>query len=583
MCYSTRSTCHSHDSDPSQCSANACSDNQSSVFTTDASSPSGNDVPTNVVTLTIPSVNIVAESFVNTVQLEPIPTLVSDRSTDQLTANPSDNEQDQYHPKMNRPSLCLFSARRRHRRGPHGVERPLSSTQLLRFSKDRLRYGELRGQYGKLLKVAPFELINSAVNLQGDSFASRQSGNRRNPLHTMNTTNPTDARSCGDLKEFERLRGFGNSYMSTDSTLSPLTAVDLPDVYLNPPSLSSLQSKRSSIMASDVPDFLNVPSATGHMSASPSFISMKEQMFAAPDQHQAVSLQRNRCSVIEISNFRWNSNEKSRLSQQNIHANYELLPEPRFTHGSRQNIYLHDISNSNLTSGSCAYEVTGESTPYRDCSRGFGTLKRAFSLNLRSKGPKTLGAELQSIMDKHYEMTGIRMVTASSRSASYLGLKNTNPSDGAWHGKTGQSKASKRRSSWSICKEETWLKRPTNMKSAISSLHLDCFHRDQMSMNKITPGKLNKSVLASLSTVALPCLVPLRSRLHSDTCSIGSSHARDITQTDLSRSEEKPMRRSSSVGLQRPSIVAGTPAELGLALMGIHRPDLEANVHYQHG
>lgn len=153
----------------------------------------------------------------------------------------------------------------------------------------------------------------------------------------------------------------------------------------------------------------------------------------------------HRRSVIELSNFRWNLSENSFTSEhtkQNFRSSHEFLPEQRSARGSRPSIYFQEVPNPNSVTFPNALESTAEPGPWRDCSKGFGTLKRTFSLNLRSKGPKTLGAELQSIMDKHYEMTGIRMVTASSRSASYMGLKSSTQTDGPWYGKLTQSKTS---------------------------------------------------------------------------------------------------------------------------------------------
>ncbi|CAH8500110.1 unnamed protein product [Dicrocoelium dendriticum] len=117
----------------------------------------------------------------------------------------------------------------------------------------------------------------------------------------------------------------------------------------------------------------------------------------------------------------------------------------------------------------------------------------------------------------------------------------------------------RRRSSWSFGKDDVIFRIPASMKSALSALHLDCLQPDHIQSRKNT-----QSVLSTLTAAALPCMAPLRSRLHSDTCSIKVDGADEREQTST-------LQRSSTF-LANPARSLSAPRDFDSHLLGVHGP-----------
>ncbi|GAA49002.1 hypothetical protein CLF_102365 [Clonorchis sinensis] len=318
------------------------------------------------------------------------------------------------------------------------------------------------------------------------------------------------------------------------STLSPPQAgVDLPDVYLYPPSMSSIHSARGSMLVAQYRDDPNMYSK--RFPTSHSYSSMRDD--------ELVSNGYENCY---FSGMTSNGVHPAQKTQSTIHSDNlgvedtqtTALSYPRTSSlGMTTKEFMPQVSafpkNSSFDFGP---QTTRDRIHRRFSPKelepplGFNTLKRAISLNLRPKSPKSLGAELQSIFDKHYEMTGIRMLTVGP----------TNPPRSSLDSHSGgpdfsiRNKLEKRRQSCSVALEDVNLRLTSGMKAAISALHLDCLCSDELVTKKSTP-----SVLSSIATATLPCMAPLRSHIPSVTTSA-------VLQKNL-KGASSPMRRSSTI------------------------------------
>ncbi|KAF6773226.1 hypothetical protein AHF37_06579 [Paragonimus kellicotti] len=143
-----------------------------------------------------------------------------------------------------------------------------------------------------------------------------------------------------------------------------------------------------------------------YQNSFPNFSKANDGSVILPDS--VVSVQDKR-SVSEDTPRQMDSNSMSRKSCSSGNSSLLFAHNPVFS--SVDSPAQSNQSNENAT----RYDPPQNRLSVKErftYSKGFGTLKRAISLTIRPKGPKSLGAELQSIMDKHYEMTGIRMLTS---------------------------------------------------------------------------------------------------------------------------------------------------------------------------
>ncbi|KAG5441880.1 hypothetical protein CSKR_106326, partial [Clonorchis sinensis] len=481
----------------------ALSDTQTSLRNTSASSAASTESNRAVLTLSIPPVTVAT--------LDGEYSNVLDQDTNTSTRSFYPNLQ-----AIRRPTICLFSARKRPHRKGH---------QRRSHVRD-LHLGLTHHQHGSPRSAATLTPVRSVE--QPSSYSATLTG----PLPQSHSA---EAKSWSNLKDSENGRlTYSVSYFSTGSTLSPPQAgVDLPDVYLYPPSMSSIHSARGSMLVAQYRDDPNMYSK--RFPTSHSYASMRDD--------ELVSNGYENCY---FSGMTSNGVHPAQKTQSTIHSDNlgvedtqtTALSYPRTSSlGMTTKEFMPQVSafpkNSSFDFGP---QTTRDRIHRRFSPKelepplGFNTLKRAISLNLRPKSPKSLGAELQSIFDKHYEMTGIRMLTVGP----------TNPPRSSLDSHSGgpdfsiRNKLEKRRQSCSVALEDVNLRLTSGMKAAISALHLDCLCSDELVTKKSTP-----SVLSSIATATLPCMAPLRSHIPSVTTSA-------VLQKNL-KGASSPMRRSSTI------------------------------------
>ncbi|KAF8572022.1 hypothetical protein P879_00047 [Paragonimus westermani] len=527
----------------------------------------------NVVTLEIPSIS---DGPVSLSDADPLPDgLTQTQSGYQIFASRTDLEQPIR--KVVRPAFCLFTARKKQRRKQYS---PYRGSGILGYQSNR------RLSSGRELNCLN---PNSVATLTPVQYVLHPALSATNQLiGHLSHLKASEAKSCGNLKDNDIKQQF-YSCISTESTLSPLNPnIDLPDVYLNPPSLSSLQSARGSLVIANIHEYPSQSIGPSRFPNSCSFISVRdEQTTSVPQSYRdprlglSSDLRRHSPvrstygssenlvdgSVVNYSSERGTSHGRSEFQQSGVNVESRMQSPFRCLPFSQ----AREDSTQNRLS-------VKEKFTY---GKGFGTLKRAISLTIRPKGPKSLGAELQSIMDKHYEMTGIRMLTAGHAHTSQSTWKTRHDStDVPTHTKPPLPKLGNRRRSWSFGKDDSNapLRPPRNMmKSAISAIHLDCLHpdRDDSSSKCSQDGK---SVLSSLTGITLPCIAPIRPWLHSEsftssgwkTSSTGKSHP-DAQDGNVPDSAMQLRRATSSLQVNKQRPVNRTSTDLGQCLTGVSK------------
>ncbi|TGZ67822.1 hypothetical protein CRM22_004586 [Opisthorchis felineus] len=477
------------------------SDTQPSLRNTSASSAASTESNRAVVTLSIPPVTVA--------------TLDGEYST--VLDHETNSGARSFYPNLQatrRPTVCLFSAqKRRHRKGH----------QRRSHVRD-LHLGLTHHQHGSPRSAATLTPVRSVE--QSSNYGATLAG----PLPQSHSA---EAKIWSNMKDGENGRlPYSVSYFSTGSTLSPPQAgIDLPDVYLYPPSMSSIHSARGSMLVAqyrDVPSMYSEGFPTSH-----SYVSMRDDEFVSNGYENCYSagMTSNGVHPAQKTQSTILSDNLGVEDTQTTALSYPRTSSSGLT--TKEFVPQAFPKNSSFDFG----PQTARDRIHRRLSPkelepplGLNTLKRALSLNLRPKSPKSLGAELQSIFDKHYEMTGIRMLTVGP----------TNPPRQSLDSHSGGSdfsirnKLEKRRQSCSVALEDVNLRLTSGMKAAISALHLDCLCSDELVTKKSTP-----SVLSSIATATLPCMAPLRSHIPSVTTSA-------VFQRNL-KGASSPMRRSSTI------------------------------------
>ncbi|CAL8088950.1 unnamed protein product [Calicophoron daubneyi] len=536
---------HSQDSDQSQNSQPESCENYPSPVTTGPPSPQLNEPTSNY-------------AMIMNVPLITTTELSDDKSSTPVQASPGSNETTEtgktgaqivpipkiHPPRSTRPALCLFSARKRNRRLGLGH---CPSDTFKRYAE----HNEHERMKSDFLMTSPPSLVQSASSLKAVPLQTQR----------LNTPlSPSDARSWSNFKEMENLKN-DYSYVSTGSTLSPPTNMDLPDVFLNPPSLSSLQSKRSSVATNCTLDYIDYQNRDNGMPVSQSFLcTPNTEMYSSDqaydDEGDKSIYDQKYIPRLRLGSRDWRSNENLE-NPSNCLGNLAYQPylSGNFSeHGSCTNLFpdLEPTSSALFIPGR-VYEAPAQRNSH---SSALGTIKRAISLNLRPKAPKSLGDELQSIMDRHYEMTGIRMLTSStnqSRHNSFKIHRNAEPSMTPHKMNTHQQM---RRSSWTSTKDQLSTKIQAGIKSANSTLHLNCFYPDRIQFRR--SNRVPKSVLTSLSTVAIPCIATMKVRPPSELSAVSGRRSSDH-KTKEAVSQRN--RRTASVRVKNlNALVPGTPS-----------------------
>ncbi|KAF5399284.1 hypothetical protein PHET_06993 [Paragonimus heterotremus] len=525
----------------------------------------------NVVTLEIPSM---PDGPVYLSDAHPLPDgPCQTRSSYQIYASNADLEQPIR--KVVRPAFCLFTARKKQRRKHYP---PYRGSGILAYQSNR------RLSSGRELNSL---IPNSVATLTPIRYALHPVlGNANQLLGHLSQLKASEAKSCGNLKDNDIKQQF-YSYVSTESTLSPLNPnIDLPDVYLNPPSLSSLQSARGSLVIANIHGYPNQSTDASRLPNSCSFISVRDEQTSSVTQsyrNPRLGLSSNLVCDSSIRSTYGSSENLVDVSAVNYNS------ERSSSHG-RSEFQQGGVNVESRMQSPCRclpFSQARDDPPQNRLSvkekftysKGFGTLKRAISLTIRPKGPKSLGAELQSIMDKHYEMTGIRMLTSGHAHTSQSTWKTRHDStDVSAHAKAPLPKLGNRRRSWSFGKDDNNAPlRPARsmMKSAISAIHLDCLQPDR-DQNSSKDSQDGKSVLSSLTGITLPCIAPLRPWLYSEganssgwkTSSLGKSYL-DTHAGDVPDSARQLRRATSSLQVNKQQPVKRTSTDFGHCLMGV--------------
>ncbi|KAK4473262.1 hypothetical protein MN116_004432 [Schistosoma mekongi] len=344
--------------------------------------------------------------------------------------------------------------------------------------------------------------------------------NDNNCNHNLNLLCNTDeCRSCMNLQTYELSQDrYRNP--SSGSTVSRIPRSDLPDVYLNPPSMSTLQSQRSSLCGRSRMELLYIDNELGRINSSKCKLNTNELM--------------NASNIENLSNMIESNHHFSEQHTNRDGDNWSLVDELIILPKSQtpgllrhqilnvRNTYHQPRSSSNLALPLFKpYQLTDDNfgnLPVKDKEHHIGIqhqLKQALNLSYRRKSRRSLNAEIQSIMDKHYEMTGIRMTigTGTSRKNSTTTKSYMNLFGLPTVSKIQSSYSKKRRCSWTFTKDIT-NEFQSSLKKVSSALHLDCTNFDLL--QKLKHNRERPSVLESLSMTALPCLLPLRPRILSD-------------------------------------------------------------------
>ncbi|CAH8435850.1 unnamed protein product [Schistosoma bovis] len=436
--------------------------------------------------------------------------------------------------KPKRPVLCLFSAnkynQKRHLKRNNSISNDDSNDDTnvdddnnngnIHDTKQDIDVRRLR--QGKNISTTKLSVTNQINRIIGSSNNINNNDNICN--HNLNSLlcNTNECKSCVNLQAYELSQDrYRNP--SSGSTVSQIPRSDLPDVYLNPPSMSTLQSQRSSLCGRSRMELLYVDneldrtnnprcklSTNGIISSS----NLGENLSDVIDSDHRFSVQHT-----NGAGDNW-----SLVDELVIFPQPQTLGLVRNQTFNARNTYHQPLpqSSSNLApSFFKPYQLTDDNfgnLPVKDKEHHISIqqqLRRALSLSSRRKSPRSLNEEIQSIMDKHYEMTGIRMTIGSGSSQknstttkSYINLFGLQTGN-----KTQPSRPRKRRCSWTFTKDIT-NEFQTSLKNVSSALHLDCPTFDLF--QKFKHNRDKPSVLESLSMTALPCLIPLRPRIQSD-------------------------------------------------------------------
>nr|CAH8823006.1 unnamed protein product [Trichobilharzia regenti] len=440
--------------------------------------------------------------------------------------------------KPKRPALCLFSANKSHRHY-HSNHRDHQKCHLRcdnSVRNDNMEQGnhhpddvdeDEEDEINHLdndMKQSLTSINTSMSKLPSINYAKRTSGSSsdinidtvmNNSIININNNNllckMNECKSCMNLQAYELAQDrYRNP--SSGSTISQAPRSDLPDVYLNPPSMSTLQSQRSSLCERSRMELLYVDNELERdnysrhklgteklISASHSEVDLTKQTNGGGDNWSLVDElvilpQPQKFGLLHNQTFHLRNTYHQPLPQSPLN-----LAPPSF-----KLFQLPDDNFGNL--------------PVKDKEHHSSIqqhLRRALSLTSRRKSPRSLNAEIQSIMDKHYEMTGIRMTIGSgttqkntTTTKSYMNLFGSQ-----FNTRIQSSRPRKRRCSWTFTKDIT-NEFQSGIKNVSSALHLDCTNFDLL--QKIKQFREKPSVLESLSMTALPCLVPLRPRIRSD-------------------------------------------------------------------
>ncbi|CAH8430088.1 unnamed protein product [Schistosoma turkestanicum] len=356
----------------------------------------------------------------------------------------------------------------------------------------------------------------------------------------------SECKSCVNLQAYKLLHDRCRN-SSGGSTVSQIPRSDLPDVYLNPPSMSTLQSQRSSLCGRSRMELLYVDNELDRTENSGCNHSTDELNGA-----------KNLSNILDCNHYFTVQSKNEGRGSWNLADELVIFPQPQ-TLGlvrnqtfSAKSAYHQNLpqSSSNLTPLFFKpYQLIDDNfgnLPVKDKEHNISIqqqLRRALSLSTKRKSPRSLNAEIQSIMDKHYEMTGIKMTIGSGSSQknslttkSYMNLFRLQGGN-----KMQSPKPRKRRCSWTFTKDITH-EFQTGLKNVSSALHLDCSTFDLF--QKFKHNREKPSVFESLSMTALPCLIPLRPRIRSDVTNdmtvineefIGRSDLNNIKLIDFKR------------------------------------------------
>ncbi|CAH8434869.1 unnamed protein product [Schistosoma mattheei] len=436
--------------------------------------------------------------------------------------------------KPKRPVLCLFSAnkynQKRHLKRNNSISNDDSNDDTnvdddnnngnIHDTKQDIDVRRLR--QGTNISTTKLSVTNQINRIIGSSNNINNNDNLCNHNLNLLLCNTNECKSCVNLQAYELSQDrYRNP--SSGSTVSQIPRSDLPDVYLNPPSMSTLQSQRSSLCGRSRMELLYVDneldrtnnprcklSTNGIISSS----NLGENLSDVIDSDHRFSVQHT-----NGAGDNWSS-----VDELVIFPQPQTLGLVRNQTFNSRNTYHQPLpqSSSNLApSFFKPYQLIDDNfgnLPVKDKEHHISIqqqLRRALSLSSRRKSPRSLNEEIQSIMDKHYEMTGIRMTIGSGSSQknstttkSYINLFGLQTGN-----KTQPSRPRKRRCSWTFTKDIT-NEFQTSLKNVSSALHLDCPTFDLF--QKFKHNRDKPSVLESLSMTALPCLIPLRPRIQSD-------------------------------------------------------------------
>ncbi|TNN16631.1 serine-rich repeat 2 [Schistosoma japonicum] len=437
--------------------------------------------------------------------------------------------------KSKRPVLCLFSANKRQKgylKRNYSIRNDNDDANGYDYSDidyddngqrkddadDRQVADTRRLSKGINISTTKLPVINQAKRTIGSSNNINMNDNNCN--HNLNLLCNTDeCRSCMNLQTYELSQDrYRNP--SSGSTASRIPRSDLPDVYLSPPSMSTLQSQRSSLCGRSRMELLYIDNEQGRINRSKCKLNKNGLM--------------NASNIENLSNMNESDHHFSEQHTNGDGDNWSLVDEliilPRSqTHGllhnqiyNVRNTYHQPQSSSNLALPLFKpYQLTDDNfgnLPVKDKEQHMGIqhqLKQALNLSSRRKSRRSLNAEIQSIMDKHYEMTGIRMTigTGTSRKNSTTTKSYMNLFGLPTVSKMQSFRSRKRHCSWTFTKDIT-NEFQSSLKKVSSALHLDCSNFDLF--QKFKQYREKPSVLESLSMTALPCLLPLRPRILSD-------------------------------------------------------------------
>ncbi|CAH8434734.1 unnamed protein product [Schistosoma rodhaini] len=382
--------------------------------------------------------------------------------------------------------------------------------------------------------------VNNQINRITGSSNNINNNNDNICNHNLHLllSSTNECKSCVNLQAYELSQDrYRNP--SSGSTVSQIPRSDLPDVYLNSQRSSLCGRSRMELLYVDNElDRTNKPrcklSTNGIISSS----NLGENLSDVIDSDHCFSVQH-----ANGAGDNW-----SLVDELVIFPQPQTLGFVRNQTFNAKNTYHQPLPQPSLNLAPSffkPYQLTDDNfgnLPVKDKEHHISIqqqLRRALSLSSRRKSPRSLNEEIQSIMDKHYEMTGIRMTIGSGSSQknstttkSYINLFGLQTGN-----KTQPSRPRKRRCSWTFTKDIT-NEFQTSLKNVSSALHLDCPTFD-LFQKKFKPNREKPSVLESLSMTALPCLIPLRPRIQSDATN-------DMTSINEEFIERRPERKFHS-------------------------------------